>query len=266
MQTNSLKKRRMPSEEWNFKGDYCMRNGRLEDAIKCYERAIAIEPDDHEAFHEMANAYMRLGMLEEAVSAFKRCYQLNSEFTTALLNIGTALSSKAKHNEALHYYDQIISKGAGPYLQSALSNKGCSLAELARNEEALECFNSAIPINPKFYPPYRGKLTALSKLGKHEERLECIEVALKNIEEETSRLQMLTYKGESLYKLNKHVEALDVYELAIRTNTTCGDAYLGKAMVLEKLNRHEEADSYYKLAYSDASVLKNRQTEILLKQ
>lgn len=49
---------------------------------------------------------------------------MNSSFIQALINTGTALSQSKQHEEALVYYDKIISLGNTQFLSSVLNNKG----------------------------------------------------------------------------------------------------------------------------------------------
>ena len=56
-------------------------------------------------------------------------------------------------------------------------NKGRSLAQLERLEEAIECYNVAIRLNPENSNAWLNKGNALAKLGQQEEAIECFDVA-----------------------------------------------------------------------------------------
>ena len=114
----------MPNIEWNQKGDYFLGNKEFEQAIKCYDIAIKLDPNDFEAYNEKGNAYLGLSEFRSAAEAFKKAYEMNSSFIQALVNTGTALSQSKQHEEALVYYDKIISLGNSQFLSPALNNKG----------------------------------------------------------------------------------------------------------------------------------------------
>ena len=53
-------------------------------------------------------------------------------------------------------------------------NKGNSLVKLERHEEAIECFDKAIRLNPEDYDAWHNKGSSLAQLERHEEAKECI--------------------------------------------------------------------------------------------
>jgi len=114
----------MPSIEWNQKGDFFVINGQLDQAIKCYDKAISIDPHDFEAYNEKGNVLLGLSNFSSASEAFKKFYAINNNYLKALNNNGLAYSNSYKHEEALIYYDKLISMGITQLLSSALNNKG----------------------------------------------------------------------------------------------------------------------------------------------
>jgi tetratricopeptide (TPR) repeat protein len=58
-------------------------------------------------------------------------------------------------------------------------NKGLSLNNLGRFEEALDCLNHALTLNPLEALPWYNKGMALKNLGRFEEALACLEEAQK---------------------------------------------------------------------------------------
>ncbi len=57
-------------------------------------------------------------------------------------------------------------------------NKGKILSDVSRLEEAIECFNIAIQLNPNYDLAIFSKGTCLGKLGRFEEEFQCYETAL----------------------------------------------------------------------------------------
>ena len=49
----------------------------------------------------------------------------------------------------------------------AWNNKGYALAELGQHEEAIECYDKVIRIDPEDYDAWHNKGTALAELGQH---------------------------------------------------------------------------------------------------
>ena len=62
---------------------------------------------------------------------------------------------------------------------AALTNKGNKLAHQGRHQEALDCYNKALEINPKLPQSWNGKGNTLSgAFGSHQEALEACDKAL----------------------------------------------------------------------------------------
>ena len=53
-------------------GNAIVEQGKLEEAIEAYKKAISITPDYAEAYSNMGNAFKDQGRLEEAIFAFKK--------------------------------------------------------------------------------------------------------------------------------------------------------------------------------------------------
>ena len=56
---------------------------------------------------------------------------------------------------------------------NGLNGKGQALAGLARYEEAIACFDTALSVNPDSFEAWSAKMDVLKKLGKMEEYSAC---------------------------------------------------------------------------------------------
>ena len=65
----------------------------------------------------------------------------------ALIEKGTRLLEDTKYDEALECFDRVIS--LDPKNTHAWNQKGVALRSLGRYDEAIECFNKALEIVPK---------------------------------------------------------------------------------------------------------------------
>jgi len=70
----------MPSKEELYdQGVDLFADGKLEDALACYEQALAIDPAYVDAWHAMAMAYNELGRHDRAIEAGKRLVELTPD-------------------------------------------------------------------------------------------------------------------------------------------------------------------------------------------
>jgi tetratricopeptide (TPR) repeat protein len=90
------------------KGNELLKKGNLETAIKYFDKAITIDPEEAESWNNKAIALMKLGQYAEALKCFDKALYLNSNFAEAWLNKGYLLGmmKKAEKNS---FHDIFIS-------------------------------------------------------------------------------------------------------------------------------------------------------------
>ena len=64
--------------------------GKLEEAIEAYNKALSIKPDYAEAYNNMGNA-LRSRKVEESHRNYKKALSINPDYTEAYNNMGNAL-------------------------------------------------------------------------------------------------------------------------------------------------------------------------------
>lgn len=80
---------------------------------------------------------------------------------------GSSLNSLGFYTEALECFEEALR--IVPRFVGVLVNKGRSLGNLNRYEEAIECYDKVLQIDPRSVNALIGKGTALDSLGQHEE-------------------------------------------------------------------------------------------------
>lgn len=75
---------------WRLRGQVYQDQGRLADALPCFERAAELSPADQQSYHLLGQAYAALGRKEDAKRAFDRAAELRRD-----LDKITALSKEA---------------------------------------------------------------------------------------------------------------------------------------------------------------------------
>ena len=91
-------------------------------------------------------------------------------------NKGVALSRLGRYQEAIECYDNALE--IDPRHVNAWDNKGLNLNSVGRYQEAIVCYDKALEIDPRFVRAWVGKGVSLHHLGRYEEALECYNEAL----------------------------------------------------------------------------------------
>ena len=127
----------------------CFANGKAEEAVKWFERAIAVRPDDFAALGLLATVLGGLGRKEDAIRASRRAYdaaqkhlELNPDNPRALYMGAGALTNLGESEKAREWTRRALAME--PDDPSVLYNIACSFALEHQTEEALTALNRAI--------------------------------------------------------------------------------------------------------------------------
>ena len=82
--------------------------GKLEEAIEAYNKALAIKPDYAEAHSNMGVTLKDQGKLEEAIEAYNKALFIKPDYAEAYNNMGNALKDQGKLEEAIEAYNKAL--------------------------------------------------------------------------------------------------------------------------------------------------------------
>lgn len=156
---------------WNNKGNSLHSLGRFEEALRCFAQALVLEPKDATAWNNKANSLDSLGRSEEALRCFEQALELDPLFVGAWYNKGVSLFSLGRDKEALCCFDKVIE--LDPHSAAGWGNKGLVLSSLDRYEEAIVCLEQAGEIDPWSSAIWNNRGLCLSRLGHDEEAMNC---------------------------------------------------------------------------------------------
>jgi tetratricopeptide (TPR) repeat protein len=147
----------------NNLGNALGRQGRLDDAIASYRRALLLNPKFAEAHNNLGHALLDLRKPEAAELSFRRAIELRSTYAEAHDNLGSTLLELGRPSEALASYRRALE--IEPQFCEAQSNLGNAFLELGSMESALASYRRALEINPQFAEAHNNLGNALRGLG-----------------------------------------------------------------------------------------------------
>jgi tetratricopeptide (TPR) repeat protein len=125
------------------------------------------------------------------------------------------------------------------------NNKGSSLDHLSRREEAIECYDTALRLDPTLVAAWLNKGITLYAAGRASNALACYEKGLA-LDAKSERLW--SQKGVVLKSLGDAEKAIDCYERAISLNPRYPNAWVNKGVALKALGKPAEALACYQFA------------------
>ncbi|MBI3375957.1 MAG: tetratricopeptide repeat protein [Betaproteobacteria bacterium] len=217
--------------------------GRLPESEASYRHAIELKPDFHEAYYNLGNALGSLGRTAEAESSYRRAIELKADFFEAHYNLGNALQTLGRPSDAEASYRRAIE--FRPDLYQAHSNLGTALQSLGRSSEAVACYRRALELKPDFHIACDNLGNALQSLGRYSEAEASYRRALE-LKPDFHRAH--NNLGGVLLAVGRPSEAEASYRRAIELKPDFHEAHDNRGNALKDLNRLSEAEASYRRA------------------
>ena len=226
---------------WSDRGGSLGALGRFEEAIACFDRALAIDPQDATVWSNKGAVLVELRQNEDAIICFDKAIAIEPDDALAWLNKAIALVELGRRPEAMDCYDRALA--LDPQYVEAWNNQGRSLAFYEQHEQAIACFDKALSIDPQHTAAWLNKAGSLRALGRHNEVLGCFENAIAIDPQDAMAWHS---KGEFLASLGRREEAIDCYERALAIDPQYVMAWFNKAISEDTMGRGGMAARSYR--------------------
>ena len=150
--------------------------GQLDAAVKSYENALAIKPDYANACNNLGNVLKDLGQLDASIKSFEKAIAIKPDFAEAHNNLGVTFQKLGQQDTAAKYYEKALA--IKPDYADAHNNLGNALMELGRLDASVKSCQKALSIKPDFADAHYNLGLALQGLGKLDAAIKCYQQAL----------------------------------------------------------------------------------------
>ncbi len=199
---------------YNNLGNALLGNGRVDEAIAEYRKAIELDPKFAAFGHNnIGNALRDKGRLGEAIAEWKKALELDPKLAYPHYNLGLALKDKGRLDEAIAEWKKAIQ--LDPKLSPAHNNIGVALTDMGRFDEAIAECKMAIQLDPKCANAYNNLGVALKNKGRVDE---AITEWKKTLHLDPKHAYAHRNLGEALLRQGRFAEAEAAYREAIRLN------------------------------------------------
>ena len=243
------------AEEWNDKGILFIKEDEYDEAIKCFDKAIAINSSYTAAWHNKGSALsmrMRWGDKAKAIECFDKAITLNSNIAEIWHGNGSVLLSHGSYKEATECFDKAIALFSHYGLEEdawhSWYGEGWALRRLDEHEKAIKCFNKAILLEPRMIDDVTliNKGIIFYEMGKYEESIKCFDKAISLSRNDGTKAMAWNNKGLAFYKMGEYGEAIKCFDKA----TLLAGAWNNKGNLLQGMGKNEEAIECYDRAIS----------------
>ena len=154
---------------WINRGISLLGLQRYEDALKSFDRALEIQPNDYRAWANRGIVFDSLQRYEEAIQNFNFSLDIQPNESHTWNNRGLSLWDLGKFEEAVLDFDKALE--IQPNSDHAWQNRGILLAEMGRYKEAIFSIDKALEIDPYSSRLWLCKANLLEKLIQYNEAL-----------------------------------------------------------------------------------------------
>lgn len=146
-------------------------------SVACYEKALALLPDDPELPHDLGRLALRLGMLEVAEKLFNKYLVLNPASADGINNLAGVLRDQMRFGEAVELIRPLLY--AEPHHAMLWNTLGTILTEQGDVDQSLVFYGEALRLDPAFIKARYNRANALQQLGRTPEAIEEVEIAMR---------------------------------------------------------------------------------------
>jgi len=226
----------------NLEGLVCFHAGEFDHAVEWFARAVRQSPEA-EYLKGLGAALQRLGRQDEALKAFDKAVQLAPENAELWRNLGNALLELDRREDAVLSFQHALK--LDPQFWDAAYKAGFLLRQLGRFEEALACFDVCDRLQPDHAATLQLRGLSLRGLGRHDDAHADI---LRAHALEPANSDFCNSLGLVLQSLSRSDEALLWFDRALALQPDFMPAFVNKAVLLAELHRFDEAIACYRKA------------------
>lgn len=127
--------------------------GKLEEAIGEYKKALAIDPEQAYVLANLADALARLNKNDDALAAYEKALSLKPGDAALYTNCGVLLGKMGKAAESQEMFKRAASIHPANAAQN-FYNLGATLVNQGKCEQAVAAFREAIAADPNYAEAY----------------------------------------------------------------------------------------------------------------
>jgi tetratricopeptide (TPR) repeat protein len=210
-------------------------DGRLDEAVDHYRRAIAIQPDYAPAYNNLGTALRAKGRLDEAVATYQRALALRPEYPEAQYNLANVLTDAGKPAEAAEHFRRALENS--PAAADVHNNLGIALMGQGKIDDAIAEFGAALQAEPDSAKSHRNLADALASAKRYDDAIAHFRRAAELDPTGAAHYDL----GSLLLELERPDEAADAFRAALKAAPGSAQTHNNLGIALGMLGRLDEA-------------------------
>lgn len=203
-------------------------NGRINEAIAHYGKALEINPNVSEAHYDFGKTLAEIGRVDEAVAHYSKALEITPNYAEAHYNLGNTFLRMGRPEQAIAHLQRAVE--IAPHYAEPHNNLGNTLVQMGRPEQAIVHFHRALEINPDHVPAHNNLANTLLKLGRADEAFAHLQKALaidpENAETQNNLANLFLQSGRVEEAAGHLQKALAIDPKKAEAHYNLGNAFL----------------------------------------
>lgn len=221
-------------------GSLRAKDGKLDEAMAYYQRALSYRSNYAEIHFFLGNALDHKGRLDEAIAEYRRALASGPMREQTHIFLGVALAKQKNVEEAMASYQAALK--INPESAVAHNNLARLLHTQGRTEEAADHYGAALKFDPDFAPAFNNLGVMLLQQGRPADGVEQLRRAV-GLNPRDPEAQFNLALG--LNQLGQWTEAVEWFARTVSVNSRDPNAHFEYARALARLGKTREAMSSY---------------------
>jgi tetratricopeptide (TPR) repeat protein len=211
------------------------------DTVSLQKHFLEVTPNAAHVHFNVGSALQSEGRHEEAISYYRQALQIRDNHFYAHKNLGDALAEQGQSAEAMEHYRRAIA--IKPDYFQAYYKLGVAFQEQGKVNEAIEYYRRAIQIKPDYFIAHYKLGIVLKSQGKLDEAITHYRRVL-----QISPNHSYTHKklGDTLFVQSKLDEAIGHYRQALQANPEYAEAHNNLGSALQLQGKLDEGISHFR--------------------
>ena len=160
----------------NARGLIAQQEGQYAIAEQYLRRAVSADPYNAEYITSLGNAVLKQDRIDESIKLYEQAIALDKEFRDARVGLANALHEKNDPDASIAYFEDAVRRE--PDAPGPLSHLGRALTDAKRYDEAVTTILKSLALDISFAPAHTALGEAFYAMGMYKESLESHKTAL----------------------------------------------------------------------------------------
>lgn len=216
------------------------KQGKLPEAIRYYEKAVELKPDDGIGLYNLGVVKLQVSDTQAALELFRRSQTLEPDNVMAYLNEGVALQRLGEHRKVITVMDTAIKKF--PENAELYHQLGRAQLDTGQSTKGVESLKKALELDPNHAQSLFFLALFFQEQGISATAADYYQQVLK-IEPENG--DALTNYANILVKTGKPLEAIPLYLRALEIRPNDADVHFNLATTYRAIGENDKAKEQF---------------------